>query len=61
MKNKVFFQLVALVALAVTVVFLFMRKDKTNEIIITGVVFVLATILSLVTGDRAGGATDGKD
>jgi hypothetical protein len=56
MKDKAFFQFLAVVALIVMLVFLFWDSTKTLELAISGGIFVLATLLSLLVG-RSNGAS----
>lgn len=56
MPDKIFFQLIALIAFVVMIGFLIADATKTMQIGVSGAVFVLATILSLATGGKSGDA-----
>ena len=57
MPDKIFFQLITLIAFIVMIGFLIADATKTTQIGVTGAVFALGTILSLVTGLRDGDAS----
>jgi hypothetical protein len=50
MKDKVFFQFVSITALIALFVFLFWDRRKDVEIGVSGAVFVIAAVLSLLVG-----------
>ncbi len=57
MKDKVFFQFVAVVALIVTVIFLF-TDTRNDRMYLSGAVFLAASAISVFLGRKAGGGED---